>query len=308
MKKKRFLVIGDIMLDEFIYGYVDRISPEAPVPILDRSHVVTSLGGAANAAKNLKELGCKVYLCGIVGKDKKGRKLLNILKKEGIGCEGIVQTYNQDTITKTRFVTRDHHMLRVDREYGSPIHPTTYATLRSHIWRLIKKVDGIVISDYDKGVVSKYIMDSVVSSTNKKQKVFVDPKGLDFDKYKGVNAITPNTGELKLAYPMTGRKWNVDVAAKQLIENLDVEAILVTQGERGMLLYEQGTDPVRIEGEKKKVRDVTGSGDIVIAVFAAMMMEVCGYYTAATIANEEAGKAVGRQGTSCVVKEELCNE
>lgn len=299
-KRKKFLVVGDIMLDEFIYGSVKRISPEAPVPILKYSHTNVYLGGAANVALSLKVLGCNVHLCGVVGKDPKGRQLLKLIRQAGIDGSGIVQSYNYETIIKTRFVTKDHHMLRVDNEPILALHPLASGKLISNLRDVRKKVDGIIISDYDKGVVTEDTVDSITLHTTPRQKVFVDPKGNCFDKYDGVTAITPNLEELRMAYPMSGKRWDKHIAAEQIRKQLDLEALLLTQGVDGMILCERGMEPFKIEAEKRKVRDVSGSGDIVVATFAAMVMRGVDYKTAANIANEEAGKAVGRQGTSCV--------
>jgi D-beta-D-heptose 7-phosphate kinase/D-beta-D-heptose 1-phosphate adenosyltransferase len=301
-KKKKMLVVGDIILDRFVYGEVNRISPEAPVPILDYEYDHYSLGGAANVAKNLVRSGCYVYLVGRVGNDKKGRKLIQFIKDEEINADGVSATDSMETIIKTRYIANSQTLLRMDNEEVRPMHSNGIAKLKRSIWNVLSKVDGIILSDYAKGVVIPEIIDAVTLSTIKEyQKVFVDPKGKDAYKYTLVDFMTPNVAELELMEINTNLKHEtIARRAEATRQRLGMKAVLVTKGRHGMTLVQEGCRPLNILAEKRNQLDVTGAGDVVIATFACAIIHGAMYDTAAKMANKAAGEAIERRGTSCV--------
>ncbi len=305
--KIKVLVVGDLMLDQYIWGSVDRISPEAPVQILQTRSENFILGGAANVANNLVALGCDVHMAGVIGNDFKGSKLIKILEEENIGCEGVQVSDHRRTTNKIRVIAQSQQILRIDKEDKMPLSKKEEQDMIDYLLSTIPKVDGIVCSDYLKGVLTDNILKATMSQSKRNNKlVFVDPKGRDFTKYKGANILTPNEHEIELASPDNAKdNFNMIKAAEKLMKQVQLDSLLVTRGKDGMCLFEKGKEPVHIPTEAKEVFDVTGAGDTVIATFAMAVLSKFHFVDAAKIANIAAGVVIGKVGTAFIHKEDL---
>ena len=305
--KIKVLVVGDIILDEYIWGNVERISPEAPVQILQAQSENFMPGGAANVANNLVALGCDVQLVGVIGNDSKGSKLIEILQEENVGYEGIQISDQRKTTNKTRIIAQSQHMLRIDNEDKRPIAPNIEQKIIDYLILTIPMVDGIICSDYMKGVLTDKILKAIMTHAKKNNKlVFVDPKGRDFSKYCGANILTPNAYEVELSSPDNGKEnYDMTTAAKKILDMIQLDSLLVTKGKDGMCLFERGKEPLHIHTEAKEVFDVTGAGDTVIAAFARAALCKLSYVEAAKIANIAAGVVVGKVGAAFVHKDDL---
>jgi len=308
---KPILVVGDIMCDHYIWGDVERISPEAPVQVLRWEREADRPGGAANAAMNLAALGCRVHLIGIVGKDEPARWLLKTLKASGINTRGVIQSTKRPTTVKTRVMARGQHILRIDRE-------TREATDQGDERRLVsaigntRRVSAVVCSDYDKGVLSPRVMRAILSLT-RKPLVVVDPKSRDFRKYRGADVLTPNEKELSDASRDRDAASSGDAAVKRraesLMRTLGFRALLVTRGANGMDLFERQARTIRrthiTAAQRHEVFDVTGAGDTVAAVLTMAAAAGAALPEAARIANAAAGIVVGMVGTAVAESETL---
>jgi len=296
------LVIGDLILDEYIYGDVERVSPEAPVQVVDIKHKSNTLGGAANVAYNLINLGVKVYVSGIIGDDNNGNILKNELKKQNINFEGVFIDPLRPTTKKTRIIASGQHILRLDYELRKPISLHTEKLIIQYIIDNSLKFDSVIISDYAKGVVTNNIISSLVD-TLKGKPIFVDPKGKDFTKYKGATAITPNKKE---AFTASGAV-NLNKAANKFIKELGLQTVFITLGKDGIFLMEKNGKSAYIPAVTKEVYDVSGAGDTVISILCASVSSGLSYYESAFLANIAAGIVVGKLGTAAVSKDELIN-
>lgn len=306
-KKVSALVLGDLMLDEYVYGTIERISPEAPVGILDWRERRIGLGGAANVANNLAHLGCQVFLAGIVGSDQAGEELARTARDLGIDTSGVVIDTERPTTVKTRIVEHGHQVLRIDRESRVQAQEALVKVLLAYVQRCITSIDGIVLSDYAKGVLGPGLCASVISAAARKGiPVLVDPKGHDFSKYRGAFLLTPNKKELAEAtqMPVHGDP-DIRKAVDRLFALVECQAILVTRGEEGMSLYRAGGDETRIQAEKRDVFDITGAGDTVISMFARMFLGSRDLLSAAQLANVAAVVKVGKLGAAAVKPEEV---
>ena len=308
---KPILVIGDIMCDHYIWGDVERISPEAPVQVLRWEREADRPGGAANAAMNLAALGCRVHLIGIVGKDEPARWLLKTLKANGINTRGVIQSTKRPTTVKTRVMARGQHILRIDRETRELTDPGDERRLVSAI-RNTRRVSAVVCSDYDKGVLSPRVMRAVLSLP-RKPLVVVDPKSRDFRKYRGADVLTPNEKELSDASRDRDAARTGDAAVKRraesLMRTLGFRALLVTRGANGMDLFEREARAIRrthiTAAQRHEVFDVTGAGDTVAAVLTMAAAAGAALPQAARIANAAAGIVVGMVGTAVAESETL---
>jgi len=308
---KPILVIGDIMCDHYIWGDVERISPEAPVQVLRWEREADRPGGAANAAMNLAALGCRVHLIGIVGKDEPARWLLKTLKANGINTRGVIQSTKRPTTVKTRVMARGQHILRIDRETRELTDPGDERRLVSAI-RNTRRVSAVVCSDYDKGVLSPRVMRAVLSLP-RKPLVVVDPKSRDFRKYRGADVLTPNEKELSDASRDRDAARTGDAAVKRraesLMRTLGFRALLVTRGANGMDLFERQARAIRrthiTAAQRHEVFDVTGAGDTVAAVLTMAAAAGAALPQAARIANAAAGIVVGMVGTAVAESETL---
>lgn len=305
------LVVGDIMCDHYVWGDVERISPEAPVQVLRWEREADRPGGAANAAMNLAALGCRVNLVGLIGRDEPGGWLMRTLKASGVDTRGVIVSSTRGTTLKTRVMARGQHMLRIDREARGAIDGRDERRLVAAIRSVRRRVAGIVCSDYDKGVLSRRVLDAAVGS-RRKSLLVVDPKSRDFSKYRGADLLTPNEKELTEASP-AGDYGTGDEAirkrAELLMRQLRFKALLVTRGAGGMDLFETDKRAIRRTHipatQRHEVFDVTGAGDTVAAVLTMAASAGMPLVDAARVANAAAGIVVGMVGTAVAESEAL---
>lgn len=267
------LVIGDLMLDEYLWGAVSRISPEAPVPVVDISEQSFRPGGAANVANNVAALGGSADLVGVVGNDIMGNTLLSTLRSKGIGCDGIVHDDERPTTVKTRVIAGHQQVVRTDREKRGPIHAEQTEAIARYAESRMSELSAIVIEDYDKGVVTGKLIERVVAAARKRKvPILVDPKVEHLMDYKNVTLLKPNRRETEGALgSVLSDADAVQKAGERLLKMLKCEAVLVTNGERGMTLVQvdgKRTKTTHVPAHSKEVYDVTGAGDTVIAVVA----------------------------------------
>lgn len=301
--KKRVLVVGDLVLDRYIWGKVERISPEAPVPIVDVTHDSYMLGGACNVASNISSLGGMVTVAGVVGEDRSAEVLKALLGKNGIDCRLFED--KRPTTVKTRVIAHNQQVVRFDREDKSKISGKTLKSLLSFIREAVAEHAAIIISDYKKGVVSSALIKEILLTAKKKKFVAVDPKVGHFHLYKGVSLITPNKSEAAqgAGVEITDRK-SLYKAGRALMKKLGLQAVLITLGNQGMCLFEKG-GVTEIPTFAKKVYDVSGAGDTVIAVFSLAHASGASLRESAVLANHAAGIVVGEVGTATVTQDEL---
>ncbi len=307
MLGKRITVIGDLMLDRYIWGNVSRMSPEAPVPIVDMEQEQMRLGGAANVAMNIKSLGGDPMLIGVIGEDNSGRQLLELLRESDFKTDGIATDNSRPTTVKTRVIANNQHVVRIDREQKSDISDEMQKILLDQIRKNIKFIDGIIIEDYNKGVIVKNLIAEVIGIANANQKIIaVDPKFNNFFEYKNVTVIKPNRKEAEEAM---GIRLKTDedilIAGKTLIEKLHVKNVLLTRGEHGMSLFESDGKISHMPTKALTVSDVSGAGDTVIST---LTMAIAGGSTireAATLANFAGGIVCGYAGIVPINLDEL---
>jgi len=306
-KDTGLLVVGDIMLDHFIWGRVTRISPEAPVPVVDINNESIMLGGAANVLNNIVSLGGRAHICGVIGHDEMGRRLVHELRLLNVDTSGIVVEEKRPTTIKTRVIAHNQQVVRFDRESKGDIGKDTEQKILQYATDNVKHLSGIIVSDYSKGVITKSLVKGLVKIAAKKGiPIAVDPKVSHFDYYKGATVVTPNNLEASQAsgIDIVGEDGLL-AAGKKLMEKLASRALLITRGEHGMSLFEKGKKPVHIPTVAKEVYDVTGAGDTVIAVFTLALAAGASMQEAACIANHAAGIVVGEVGTATVKVEQL---
>ena len=306
--KINILVIGDIILDEYIWGKATRLSPEAPVPVLDVKKHNYILGGAANVANNIAALKGNVYLSGVVGNDTYSKEIKNILQDAGIDSGCLVSDENRPTTVKTRLIAHNHQQLaRVDRESRSEICESCQEKIVANILKIIDSIDLVILSDYAKGVLTPSICQNIIKLVKKYNKpILVDPKGLDFSKYSGATLMTPNRLEAETATKSPADTLP-EILADKLYTGLDIKNILVTLGEDGLLLYSKD-DIFKIPAVTSEVYDVTGAGDSLIAALA-LSIPASGQNLEASVVlgNYSAGVAVRKIGTTTVSPDELKN-
>jgi len=295
------VVIGDVMLDVYISGQAHRLSPEAPVPVVAVESKTSTLGGAGNVALNLAHLGCKVWLFGVKGDDVAGKKIVSILFANGIENR-LVTDYNVPTITKTRVMANSQQLLRFDEEKKS-----SGSGMLTEINGILEgDVQAVILSDYDKGILSSDLVTSIITQCKAKRiPVFVDPKQSDWSRYKGATLIKPNLAELESAAEEKAKTPDdiVRLAIKMKCK-YNFGSILVTMGPQGMLLLNIGS-PQFVPTRAKEVFDVSGAGDTVIATMAACVCSDYSISESAQIANAAAGIVVGKLGTKSITLEEL---
>lgn len=302
----RVLAVGDVMLDEYVWGHVDRVSPEAPVAVVAvdrRSHVA---GGAANVATGVVSLGGSAALAGVVGDDAGAASLLAALEGAAVDASGLVTDAGRPTTVKTRVIAQSQQMLRVDSEDRAMIAPSTEADLLRWVHEHIGASDAIVLSDYGKGVVSEAVAQGVIAAARAAGRpVVVDSKGLHFQWYRGATVITPNQNDAaKASRVIIESDADLEEAAQLLIEACEGAALLITRGARGMSLFRaEGT--VHVPTVARDVFDVTGAGDTVVATLAVGLGCGLALEDAIRVANAAAGVVVGKVGTATVSLEEL---
>lgn len=303
----RVLVIGDIIMDEYIWGDVHRISPEAPVPVVEVIQETKMLGGAANVINNIASLGGNPILCGLIGDDDTGRELLERVRGLGAATDGIVVEAGRPTSIKTRVIAHHQQVVRFDREMIREILPETLMKIVDFIKTMQDGLDAIIVSDYGKGVISPETMKGLRDLVRGSGIILaVDPKADHFEYYQGMDVITPNHHE---AGAFCGfkivDKQSLIRAGGQMIRELNCRSVLITQGKDGMTLFEAEGEISHIPTVARKVFDVTGAGDTVISAFSLGLASGMDLKTAAIISNFAAGIVVGEVGTSTVSASEL---
>ena len=300
-------VVGDLMLDQFVYGVVERISPEAPVPVVEVEREVFHLGGAANVVHNLVTLGCRVELVGALGADAQGDLFRTQLQEIGVPGEGLVEVAERPTAVKTRVIAQHQQVVRFDRERNGPLPSSAVRTMVDRLASRMVSLDAVIVSDYGKGVIGPELMGAVLAAARARRVlVAVDPKPPNALLYRGADVITPNVKETEVMAGMPARSTQEAVAAgRALLERLETRAILVTRGERGMTLVEREGDVTHIPTVARDVFDVTGAGDTAISALTLGWAATKDVKEAAALANLAAGIVVGKLGTATVSAEEL---
>jgi len=308
-KECKILVVGDLMIDRYLWGTVDRISPEAPVQIVLVKDESVTLGGAGNVVNNLICLGAGVWVAGVTGKDDNGKLLSRKLNELGVDSQGIAWEEDRQTTVKTRIIAANQHVVRIDRESRKKINPSTEDYIKKFLKEKIPDVDLVLVSDYGKGLVTKDLMAEIIQKVKKYDKrVIVDPKGLDFSKYSGASLITPNKKE---ASHVSGIEILDDLtlnsAGLQILEKTDIGSLLITCGKDGMVMFERDKKPYKISAKARQVFDVSGAGDTVIAVLGLAIALGISLKSSAAIANTAAGLVVGKVGTATISQQELAD-
>jgi D-beta-D-heptose 7-phosphate kinase/D-beta-D-heptose 1-phosphate adenosyltransferase len=307
--RSRVLVVGDIMADHFIWGNVSRISPEAPVPVVEVRKDSFMLGGCANVLNNIFAMGGRVHLAGVIGTDETGKRLLAEFRSRGVDMGGIVVEAGRPTTLKTRIVAHGQQVVRFDREDRKPVQAKSVRKILSYIESLRDDLGALVVSDYNKGVVTRPLLEGIRKGIAGRP-IFtcVDPKQRDFSLYQGFDIVTPNHYEAGRAAgeEMQNGQDHIRVGMK-LLQQYDFKALLMTRGEEGMSLFERDgrMRHTAFPAEAREVFDVTGAGDTVIGVLALSMAAGASFREAAYLANHAAGIAVGKSGTATVTREEL---
>lgn len=309
-KNLKAMVIGDLMIDEYLWGNVDRISPEAPVPIVCVTHESQTLGGAGNVINNLVSMGADVIPIGTAGTGKAGQMIFDKLKSLGIETDGIVSEPRRPTTRKTRVIASNQQVLRIDREIKTRINADTLKKLIQIIEKKITQVHLVIISDYDKGLVTKELVEKAVFLARQNNiLVLADPKALDFKKYERVSALTPNKKEAGIAAHMTiSSKEDLFAAGKKLMSQVQMDKLLITCGKDGMVLFEKGKEPYAIPSKARQVFDVSGAGDTVISLLGLGLASGASFKDAAMVANAAAGIVIAKVGTATATIEELKKE
>jgi D-beta-D-heptose 7-phosphate kinase/D-beta-D-heptose 1-phosphate adenosyltransferase len=305
---RNIVVLGDVMLDEFVWGDVTRISPEAPVPVVDVRRESVHLGGAANVLANLVSLGARASVIGVTGKDAARERILGALRETTANqsSDYLVVDESRPSTTKTRIIAHNQLVVRADRELRTPIDSWIEDKIISALEDVLANADALVISDYDKGVVTARILGKILPVAYGRVPVLIDPKLRNFSFYRPATLVTPNHHEALL---MAGQEDDSDEglheAARGIRDRLGCDAVLVTRGDRGMMLLEGAGDPVYVPTVAREVYDVTGAGDTVIATLAAALATGASMIEAATLANHAAGIVVAKVGTATVSADEL---
>jgi rfaE bifunctional protein kinase chain/domain len=303
----RILVVGDVIMDEFLWGRVERISPEAPVPVVQVEEESLVMGGAGNVVNNIISLGGQALLCGVIGNDAMGRELVHMLQKMNSPTHGLVVEERRPTTIKTRVVAHSQQVVRVDREESEPVTEASIEKIITVIEEQLGSIDAIVVSDYGKGVVTSSLMDGLRSFGQGGQNILaVDPTVRNLALYKDVTLITPNNHE---AQQMSGihikDHQSVRQAGVHLLKELNCQMVLITRGDKGMTLFEGNGETTEIPTVARKVFDVSGAGDTVIAAFTLAVASGLTPSEAALLSNLAAGIVVGEIGTAAVAASRL---
>ncbi len=308
-KNKKIMVLGDVMLDKYIWGNVSRISPEAPVQVVEVAKESYAPGGAANVANNIAALGAKSIMVGVVGKDRTKEQLVSDLKNRNVDVSGLIEDENKRTIRKVRVFGRSQQLLRFDYEKKGYVSADTENRIFGFIEKNIGNADAIIVSDYAKGTITKTLMEKLILLCRGKNKIIVvDPKPKHRDFYKNATLITPNHKE---AHEMANiaedaEDADIEMIGKRLLEEMN-STILITRGEKGMSLFEKNGKITNIPTFAKEVYDIVGAGDTSVATVALALASGANFEEAAIIANHAAGITVGKVGTSTVSIDELRN-
>ena len=303
----RVLVVGDVMLDRFVYGQVSRVSPEAPVPVLAYQETKVTLGGAGNVVRNLSTLGVQVGFVTVVGNDSEAQQIGSMLSEFAGTTATFIKEQGRQTIVKTRFIAERQQVMRLDRESTHDIETSSEEKVLREAGEHIRNSDVVILSDYGKGMLCRNIPAAIIELCRKAGKtVFVDPKGKDYTRYIGASIITPNLKELHDATNMPVKAdEDIVAAARHLVDVCGLEALLATRSQDGMTLVKKDGGISHLRAEAKEVFDVSGAGDTVIAVAAAALSAGASLEAAAELANIAAGIVVGKAGTAVAHKKDL---
>jgi D-beta-D-heptose 7-phosphate kinase/D-beta-D-heptose 1-phosphate adenosyltransferase len=306
-KNARVLVIGDLILDQFLWGDVSRISPEAPVPVVWVRKESFMPGGASNVANNLRSFGADVHLVGVIGDDANGAILKSELDQKGIRTSGIFTDGSRPTILKTRVVAQHQQVVRIDKENAERLSEELIARMAAYVESVIDDIDAVIIEDYGKGVITPSILARIVPLAKRRRKIIaVDPKEEHFNYYRGISVITPNNHEASQA---VGFKITDDItlkkAGEKLLGKLKCAIVLITLGENGMAVFQRNKPMKQIPTVAQEVFDVSGAGDTTIASYTLSLASGADPIESAHIANCAAGIVVGKIGIAVVTPEEL---
>lgn len=313
-KKVRILVVGDVMLDQYIYGHVGRISPEAPVPVVEFEAETFMPGGAANVARNLTSLGSRADVFGVIGNDHAGKRLTHLLEEHQISCSGLIAGGGRETSIKTRIIAHQQQVVRVDRETRSELQPSESKHLIRRLRQRLARADAVIIGDYGKGTISQSLLAELQGACREHGLwLSFDPKPVHQLNLRGMSLITPNRKE---AFELAGLPDNTRTndpmqdnnllrVSAYLMEQLSPALLLITLGDQGMILCRRGQKPFHIATVAQKVFDVSGAGDTVIASFTLAISAGASPVEAAIFSNHAAGVVVGKVGTATVSPEEL---
>lgn len=307
-KDIRILVLGDLIIDHFIWGSVSRISPEAPVPVVNVTHDNLLLGGSANVLNNIYALGGQATICGLIGKDDMGERLLALLSSLQSNPDGVILSDQRPTTIKTRIIAQGQQVVRFDREDSEQITGADLETIKKFVRDNISNFDAVIVSDYNKGIITPHLMAYLRECLAGHPEILmiIDPKPSQPERFKGAAIITPNHHE---AEQLTGIRIideeSLQAAGQKLLNDLGGQAVLITRGEAGMGLVERDGTTITIPTVAREVFDVTGAGDTVIATLALGLAAKLSYAEAATLANYAAGIVVGKVGTATASQAEL---
>jgi D-glycero-beta-D-manno-heptose-7-phosphate kinase len=311
--EKQVLIIGDVMIDSYLRGKVDRISPEAPIPVVSISNREDRLGGAANVAINIKALGAKPILCSVIGIDEYNKTFFELLQKQNIDKSGIIQATGRKTTSKTRIISNNQHLLRVDDEQSDPISMELQENIIDKISKICKNtnIDAIIFEDYDKGVITPYIINEVTSIANEKGIITsVDPKKKNFNSYRNISLLKPNYKEfcegIMCEVDKSDTKQMVEIA-RNYMNTHNIESMLITLSENGVLAVDN-SNSYHISGERRDIADVSGAGDTVISTVSLCLTAKIPLHQTAIISNLAGGLVCERSGVVPVNLEELMSE
>lgn len=306
---KHIAVIGDVMIDEYLWGKVSRISPEAPVPIVEITQEQFRPGGSANVAFNLKSLNQQVYVYGVVGADQNGERLRALLEEQGLNIGGLIEDDTRPTTVKTRIIGGSQHIARVDKETVREISSDIESKIIQELENQIENLDAIVLEDYNKGVLTKSLIESVIRLAQEHDVIItVDPKFNHFFSYKNVTVFKPNKKETEAALQMSlNSREEIEYAGDKLLNMLQCRSVLITLGSKGMALFEKDKEPVFIPTEVHEVADVSGAGDTVIATITSLLAYGATVTDAMIAANKAAGIVCMQVGVVPITTTQLIN-
>lgn len=308
LQQARVLVVGDMILDRFVYGQVDRISPESPVPVLAVQRDAVMLGGAGNVLANLRGLDAAATIIAVTGSDSDAGRVRELCLEIGADCSGLIESNDRPTIVKTRFLAGHQQLLRVDEEKPLPLLTTCETAVIEKIRVLLPGHTALILSDYGKGVLTPAVITAAIDlAATKNIPVLVDPKGHDYSRYSGATVVTPNRKELAEATGglPTGSDHDVVAAAEELLRNSGIGAVIATRSQQGMTVMRPGVPPLHLPARALEVFDVSGAGDTVIATVAATLAVGGSLENAARLANLAGGIVVAKVGTAAIRREDL---
>lgn len=309
-KGRKIAIIGDVMLDKYVYGTISRISPEAPVPVVDIDKTEFRLGGAANVANNIKALEAEPVLIGVIGNDYDSKHYLDVMRALGLSTVGIIKDNSRPTTAKTRVIAHSQHVLRVDSEIKDDINSSTGKKIIDYLNRNVRSFAAVILQDYNKGVLTSEMISKIISIAKKYNKpVYVDPKFHNFFEYRDVTVFKPNRKETAdiLAMKIDGEE-SVKEAGRKLIDKLNCEYLVLTRGEKGMMLFDKEKNKtviLNIPTKARKVADVSGAGDTVISTIAVMLAGGANIIEAVMLANQAAGIVCEEVGIIPITKKAL---